>query len=571
MITIIRYITLACLALANLCPAAAEPRLINVTDFGAIPNDGQDDRPALQQALDAARSHEGTVVLHVPAGIYHLDLERKKANAYALIIRDTDGLTIEAEGAEFVVRSPISGFMRMTNSSNITLRGFTVDYDPLPFALGRVVENLPAENAFIIEPVAGYPEPDHWQFSDANGWGYFLDPDPRTPGKLAADLPNVVFERAMIRLPYGNFRIEFNQGVGRRLRGMQPGTLFTRIVKINQLFIADACSNLHFKNITSYASPSGHYVGNNSENVTIINCRALVREGRMKGGNADGIHFQNTRGPIIVRDSIIDGISDDGLNLYQKPHFVIERRGDREFRISARPQTFLGRPGAGAFSVGDRLHAFDDYSGECHGFAVIAEMDRASGWATMVADWDFPTDPEAWKTIGLYNDRFASDVEITGNTFSNSRRFGVYLKSHRAVVRQNSFINLSASGIVAMNDTGHSEGGFSHTVRIENNLIRNCGFSENFANNPHWHSISIFAQVKPHRLIDTPDLHTNFRIMGNRIIDSPRGMFLQSIDGLQVRNNRFQPAAGQPVPDAFPLEINASSNVVEENNRVETR
>jgi hypothetical protein len=565
-------LTILALLVVTTAPlSAAEPHMLNAVDFGAVPNNGLDDRPALQRALNAARDNDGAVVLQVPPGVYHLDLEQDQANTYALIIRDTNGLTIEAEGVEFIVRSPITGFMRMVNSANITLRGFTIDYDPLPFTLGKVVENLPAEDAFIIEPLPGYPEPDHWQFSAASGWGYFLDPDPSTPGKLAANLPNVVFERAMIRLPDGRFRIEFNQGTGRRLRSMQPGTLFTRIVKINQLFIADACSHLRFENITSYASPSGHYVGNNSEHVTIINCRALVREGRMKGGNADGIHFQNTRGPFIVRDSIIDGISDDGLNLYQKPHFVIDRRGEREFRISARAATFLGRPGAGAFRVGDRLHAFNDYTGECHGFGVIAEMDRATGWSTMVADWDFPTDPETWKQIGLYNDRFASDVEITGNTFINSRRFGVYLKSHRAVVRQNQFINLSASGIVAMNDTGHGEGGFSHDVRIENNLIQNCGFSANFAQNNHWHSIAVFAQIKPHEVINTPDLHSNFSLVNNRIIDSPRGIFLQSIDGVQVRNNRFQPAPGQPVPDAFPLHIDACSNVEASNNRVEGR
>ncbi len=41
---------------------------VDVTDYGAIPNDGKDDTEAIQRAIVDATSKTGTVVLHFPPG-----------------------------------------------------------------------------------------------------------------------------------------------------------------------------------------------------------------------------------------------------------------------------------------------------------------------------------------------------------------------------------------------------------------------------------------------------------------------------------------------------------------------
>ncbi|MDQ6422954.1 hypothetical protein RB620_26355 [Paenibacillus sp. LHD-117] len=62
------------MAITNIAPAvsaeaaAPEPVIIDVTDYGAIPNSMEDAASPVQQALAAAAKVEGPVVIHFPEG-----------------------------------------------------------------------------------------------------------------------------------------------------------------------------------------------------------------------------------------------------------------------------------------------------------------------------------------------------------------------------------------------------------------------------------------------------------------------------------------------------------------------
>lgn len=68
------------LVLSDECRVTVEGELgnyVSVTDFGAVPNDGKDDRDAFTQALDALGKgdYEGYDTVYVPEGTYHIDPE----------------------------------------------------------------------------------------------------------------------------------------------------------------------------------------------------------------------------------------------------------------------------------------------------------------------------------------------------------------------------------------------------------------------------------------------------------------------------------------------------------------
>jgi hypothetical protein len=528
-------------------------------DYGIVPDDGNDDRLALQHAIDTAVKSGTGVILQVPPGRYHLDVDREASHAYALHIVNAERFTLMAEGAEFVVRNPRAGFLKIERSSDVTIKDLVVDYDPLPFFVGRIVAIESGRDSFVVESLPGHGMPDHSRSKAARAWGYFLDPN--VPGKLENLQPNVVYEKSVESIGDGRYRYRFDEEGSRFLRGLQIGTLFTHLVRGSQLFLARNSSGVRFERITSYASPAGHYVANNVEDISVVNCRAVIREGRAKGGNGDGIHFQNTRGPVIVRGNVFEGLSDDGVNVYQRPHYIVERRNARTYRITADPNRETVRPFAGSFRKGDRLMAFDDVEGRSYGGAVVASFDYRRGWLELESDWGLPEQPAEWKHIGLLSDHLASDVNIASNTFMNSRRFGVYLKSHRAVVANNRFINLSGSAIVIANGTADGDSGFSRDVLVDTNWIEGCGFSRNFVNSPHWQAISVFAQRKPYELLPTTGLHANVRISSNTIVDVSRGFFLHSIDGLEISGNRFLLAGAADVLESAPVQIEHCARV----------
>ena len=130
--------------------AAQAGDVINVKDYGAVPNDGQDDTKALREAVAYCRSHEGATLV-IPAGTYLLrdaDAMQLEADAiggkmganpestifspyypYAkgLDFGGAQGVTIEAEGATLLCdgwMEPVS----LTDCRDVTVRGLTIDY-----------------------------------------------------------------------------------------------------------------------------------------------------------------------------------------------------------------------------------------------------------------------------------------------------------------------------------------------------------------------------------------------------------------------------------------------------------
>ena len=71
---------------------ALEDRTVSVVDFGAVPNDNNDDRAGFNSAFDVARSIDGVLTVVVPPGEYHLSSS----------IRAFSNTTVLAEGATII-------------------------------------------------------------------------------------------------------------------------------------------------------------------------------------------------------------------------------------------------------------------------------------------------------------------------------------------------------------------------------------------------------------------------------------------------------------------------------------
>lgn len=72
----------------------ADHKIFNVTDFGAIPDDGLSDRDAIQAAIDAASSH-GSGIVEFPGGRFHLNT---KADAESPIYLKASKVVLRGSG-----------------------------------------------------------------------------------------------------------------------------------------------------------------------------------------------------------------------------------------------------------------------------------------------------------------------------------------------------------------------------------------------------------------------------------------------------------------------------------------
>ena len=111
--------------------------VVNVTNFGAMANSGEDATPAFKRAIAAAAAAEKPVTLLVPPGRYDFfSTQATKRDCYysnatepgtpgriiALDLCDINDLTISAEGSAFMMRGKMT-MMAVERCERFTLLG----------------------------------------------------------------------------------------------------------------------------------------------------------------------------------------------------------------------------------------------------------------------------------------------------------------------------------------------------------------------------------------------------------------------------------------------------------------
>ena len=76
-----------------------------------------------------------------------------------LVLENLSDVTIDAAGAELVCTETTRA-ITIQNCTNLTILGLAVDYDPLPFTQGRIVEVSKDRKSHIIEIMDGFPRAD---------------------------------------------------------------------------------------------------------------------------------------------------------------------------------------------------------------------------------------------------------------------------------------------------------------------------------------------------------------------------------------------------------------------------
>ena len=78
----------------------------------------------------------------------------------------------DTKGTELLITSPTADVLRMRNSSNIIVKGLTIDYDPLPFTQGTIVAIDLQKGTFDLDLDKDFPALSEYWFKGADAkWG----------------------------------------------------------------------------------------------------------------------------------------------------------------------------------------------------------------------------------------------------------------------------------------------------------------------------------------------------------------------------------------------------------------
>lgn len=565
------------LLIACLSAMPASGSEFHVSDYGAKGDGIANDRPAIRAAVEAA-------VEAGPGSKVVFDKKRyrlAKANLnYQIALKDVKGLTLEGNGAE-LINNPWNNIISLEGCEDVTVRGFVIDFDPLPFTQGRITDVDADAGTFLLRIQDGYDNPvavyrklgktkPNW------GWGVCMDPVERKRKPEAVMhfyIANV--EEAEDRL----LRVTLDERSRKDTDDLEAGDRFVMSIMYGgggANFLIRQSKNCRLENNTIYTAKYGmvHGLSDNRGRIHVKDVKITFKPGsdRLITTHKDGFHCKhNAVGPII-EDGRYEGMLDDSINISVCPYWVREDLGENRYLIAE--HIFLPREG-------DTLMAYRPNPGTMtHGLIVesVEPRDTPRGmrgrWAVITLNKPipnlglhqgrdlFPGGRDKLIFTGLYNlDASGKDYIIRGNTFKAQRRHAILARASGGLIENNVIDGVGGNGVTLNNEIGSFyEGPLPRDV-----IIRNNTFSHTFFDSIHVYTNGHGAVAE------------NITITGNRITDwhtNPRNpksaaaICLRNVNGAVIQNNIIGPSAA-PADIAKPIRLVNCEHVTLEHNEFE--
>jgi hypothetical protein len=527
---------------ALLTASAGSAADFRVADFGATGDGKTDDGAAIRKAVDAAIAAGPGSRVAFEKKTYRLDW-RKNA-PYQISLVGVTNIAIEGNGA-VLLSHPRNNLISLRNCSGVSVKGFTVDYDPLPFTQGTIT-GVNAKDGWIdVRIQQGYRHPvEEYEAlglkQPKKDWGVVYDPDER---HRRWDVPMHYFMDGFVRSPAGAdiVRVMFNEETKKKsLADVRPGDRYVITFKYgnsganNEL---GGCGNCLFEDFTVYMAKYGMtfaVVKSQGQNA-FRRVRMTFKPGsdRLIVTPKDGFHCKENRVGPLIEECFFEGLLDDSINISACPYWIKKVLAPCVYVINGEQN--------GAPLAGDRLTAFTPARSEMVEGVIVKSVKpytKNPKWSQVELDRDipnpglnethddFPGGPEKMKFTGLYNvDACGANYVIRNCTFREQRRHAILVRAPGGLIEGNTIDGVGGSGVYMSNEFGSFyEGPVPQDCTIRSNLFRNT------------QGLPIVVGSKR---ATTPAVYVkNILITGNRIeANSTPCIQAYSVNGLAISNN----------------------------------
>jgi hypothetical protein len=403
------------------------------------------------------------------------------ADSYLINLYGASDLIIDGNGSTIVIGTPDAGFSYLNNCANITIRGFKVDYDPLPHTVGTVTAVDATNKTFDLELWSGYPRLDdpHMVETDLQGtWGSLMSKT--VPGRLKGNVGDYYrTEDAFSSVGANTYRLTLTASFASQIGDFSVGDIYVKVARIRALNGALSSIGITYYDVIGYASPGGYFSGSSCTDVHLLKGGSKIKpnSGRWNSASADGVHCQNFRTGPWVQGCTFQGILDDGVNIYSVPMSVYQQLTATTIRMY--------NLYTGDLQTNDELCFFDSVSGLPVDYGLVSSVVLTNVSGVYYKDVTLEGALTGTLSCGtsktnttVYNlSRAGGGFVIRNNLFADSRRYGIFLKAGSGLVVGNGFNCLSGPAIAAHNAPEWPEGLNCFGVSIISNNIIGCSFS----------------------------------------------------------------------------------------------
>ena len=491
------------------------------------------------------RIRAGEKRIVVPPGRYRV----KPLRAQHLVLKGLAEVTLIADNVEMIC-TETSRALTIAGCTNVTVRGLTIDYDPLPFTQGRIVSMSGDKKTHEIELFDGYPSADK---VDGSKYEIFR-PDTRT---LRCPDYSYTVEKVDAR----HLRILKNRGSAKDLEQVGDiiviGTSDAPSGRNAHAVVTESSRSVRLERISLFASNCFGFLEYDCDGTTYDRCRLDRRppesdpvrrsDPRLRSTNADAYHSKHAvRGPQLI-GCVARYQGDDCLNICGDYHMVAACQG-RVLRVLAKHRmnidsgdpvelfAYDGRrlPDAKAVSVVRDGKITD----EERAFVSKQRMDEGVRTKGCSEAYTVKLDREVALPMGsaiCSTRRVGNGFLVKGCTFGYNRSRGILIKASDGAVVGNTLVGSWMAAILVSPEYWWLEAGSSSDVLIRDNVIAECG---GVAINVSAHDAK--GKVAP------AGAHSRITIANNRIANSLMpGIAVTSTDQLAIKDNRIAVRFGE--------------------------
>ena len=541
--------------------------IIDVKDYGAIPNDGKDDTQALRNAVKKCRTTENSILFLAPGRYLLTDPKAVQIQEDALagklganpqdqlyrpghdyvIGLDFNGaknIQIKGQGAEIMCdgwMEPLS----FRNCKDILVQGLRIDYLHPANSVGTII--AVEEDHVDVH----FPESD--QVSNELLMLRLMIFDDKSQSYTGP----AVYHRSKELIKPQTIRFKGEQLVKQAQVGNKM-IVFSGFHYRPAILIYKT-RNIQLDDVTIHAQAGMGIVGHLSENIEMNRLKVIPRTGRYVSSNTDATHFATNRGLISFDQCEFAGQGDDATNVHTYYwHINAIKRSEKLCTIDLGKNNYTHSSYLDEPQKGDVLAVINKKTLEEIGEIVVT---------------DFTLDRDKQKVIINYSGELSQDINhvlLANITACPSLRFvnskvkyhrarSVLVKTRKVLIENNSFENTTGTAIHIGAEGDWGEGVTSEDVIVRNNTFTNCGVggsNDGTIEGASAVAIHIKAEKK-----DVPGLHKRILIEGNIINGGERGIVIKSASDVLVSNNVFNDILEQAVYQNWSKRVKVVNNV----------
>lgn len=500
----------------------------------------------LKPLLDAQKNNQE---INIPQGKYLMDIQ----NGGGYTFSNLNNVSIDLNGSEIICNKAGNVFT-FGNCSGVTVKGFSVDFDPLLFTQG-VITAVDASKIwfeFIVDE--GYPVT-----GIATTRTQFFDPLTRELKRNSLTTYDGSITLSVVSEAERKFRATKNyywdalETVGDLVVMSRSGS--------GHAFYMNKCQNMKIENVTLYGAATFAFFENETDNSHYLNCKLTLKKDeperpspRLRSGNTDGIHSKNARkGPTIENCEIIYGADDCiAINGAMYPIYAVD--------VANRTISLLSTSASSYLIAGDSAQLVS-YEGKKLGVANIEITRSVTPGSGDIASFlsqyphlqrndsytygiqlrlsTIPDGLEAGDVI-YSRDKTGAGFTVKNNTVGHIRSRAILIKASDGIITGNTISDCEMGGIVVSPEYDWMEAGFSSNLEISHNTITNCMFGRSSSNGKAG-ALSVMC-VGANRSIAPLGAYNNISIHNNEVNNCPRPcIVVTSVDGLDYHSNSISP------------------------------